>query len=89
MKGIFKDTEKDLDEDAAFVSNVVTGDFLSYSLFSPLWESCGLCTFQNVFGWASRRIRRMDQEGVEKVKEKEENVFEWQERVFPILFTGT
>ena len=32
VKGIFKDTEKDLDEVAAYVSNVVTGDFLSYTV---------------------------------------------------------
>ena len=31
----------------------------------------------------------MDQEGEEQSEEKEENVFEKQERVIPILFTGT
>ena len=39
---IFKDTEKDLDEDAANVSNVVIGDTLSYTAL--------VCTSQNVFG---------------------------------------
>ena len=39
---IFKDTEKDLVEDAANVSNVVIGDTLSYTAM--------VCTYQNVFG---------------------------------------
>ena len=39
---IFKDTEKDLVEDAANVSNVVIGDTLSYTVM--------VCTSQNVFG---------------------------------------
>ena len=39
---IFGDTEKDLDEDAAFVSNMVIGDTLSYTAM--------VCTSQNVFG---------------------------------------
>ena len=38
---IFGDTEKDLDEDAAFVSNMVIGDTLSYTVM--------VCTSQNVF----------------------------------------
>ena len=38
---IFGDTEKDLDEDAAFVSNMVIGDTLSYTAM--------VCTSQNVF----------------------------------------
>ena len=40
---IFRDTEKNLDEDAANVSNVVIGDTLSYTAL--------VCTSQNVFGW--------------------------------------
>ena len=39
---IFRDTEKNLDEDAANVSNVVIGDTLSYTAL--------VCTSQNVFG---------------------------------------
>ena len=39
---IFRDTEKNLDEDAANVSNVVIGDTLSYTTM--------VCTCQNVSG---------------------------------------
>ena len=39
---IFGDTEKDVDEDAAYVSNMVIGDTLSYTAM--------VCTCQNVFG---------------------------------------
>ena len=39
---IFGDTEKDLEEDAAYVSNVVIGDTLSYTTM--------VCTCQNVPG---------------------------------------
>ena len=59
---IFGDTEKDLDEDAAFVSNMVIGDTLSYTAM--------VCTSQNVFCWG------LIKEGEEKSGEREEYVCE-------------
>ena len=61
---IFRDTEKDLDEDAAYVSNVVTGDTLSDTAMRAgvhisecVWLRLQVQTFKE--GWIRRERRSL------------------------------